>query len=34
MRSDELDGWEINIQHMFGDSGFGFRLTTRWSIRA
>ncbi len=23
MRSDELDGWELNIQHMFGDSGFG-----------
>jgi TonB-dependent receptor len=23
MRSDELDGWEFNIQHMFGDSGFG-----------
>jgi len=22
-RSDELDGWEINLQHMFGDSGFG-----------
>ena len=23
MRSDELDGWEFNLQHMFGDSGFG-----------
>ena len=23
-RSDELDGWEINLQHMLGDSGFGF----------
>jgi len=23
MRSDELDGWEFNIQQMFGDSGFG-----------
>jgi TonB-dependent receptor len=23
-RSDELDGWELNLQHMFGDSGFGF----------
>jgi TonB-dependent receptor len=23
MRSDELDGWEFNIQHMFGQSGFG-----------
>ena len=22
-RSDELDGWEINLQHMLGDSGFG-----------
>ncbi|HTU67656.1 MAG TPA: TonB-dependent receptor [Steroidobacteraceae bacterium] len=22
-RSDELDGWELNVQHMFGDSGFG-----------
>jgi TonB-dependent receptor len=22
-RSDELDGWEINLQHMFGESGFG-----------
>jgi TonB-dependent receptor len=22
-RSDELDGWEFNLQHMFGDSGFG-----------
>jgi TonB-dependent receptor len=22
-RSDELDGWEINLQHMFGDTGFG-----------
>ncbi|GAB3341329.1 TonB-dependent receptor [Marilutibacter aestuarii] len=22
-RSDHLDGWEFNIQHMFGDSGFG-----------
>jgi TonB-dependent receptor len=22
-RSDELDGWEFNIQHMFGESGFG-----------
>jgi TonB-dependent receptor len=24
-RSDELDGWEFNLQHMFGDSGFGFQ---------
>lgn len=23
-RSAELDGWEIALQHMFGDSGFGF----------
>jgi len=23
-RSDKLDGWEFNIQHMFGQSGFGF----------
>jgi TonB-dependent receptor len=23
MRSDELDGFEFNIQHMFGQSGFG-----------
>jgi TonB-dependent receptor len=23
IRSDELDGWEFNIQHMFGQSGFG-----------
>jgi hypothetical protein len=23
MRSDSLDGWELNIQQMFGDSGFG-----------
>jgi len=22
-RSDTLDGWEINVQHLFGDSGFG-----------
>ncbi|NZA28672.1 TonB-dependent receptor [Luteimonas sp. SJ-92] len=22
-RSDSLDGWEINLQHMFGESGFG-----------
>jgi len=22
-RSDTLDGWEISVQHMFGDSGFG-----------
>ncbi|MCG8274952.1 TonB-dependent receptor [Stenotrophomonas sp. NLF4-10] len=22
-RSDSLDGWEFNIQHMFGESGFG-----------
>ncbi|KAF1686990.1 TonB-dependent receptor [Pseudoxanthomonas broegbernensis] len=22
-RSDKLDGWEFNIQHVFGDSGFG-----------
>jgi len=22
-RSDKLDGWEVNVQHMFGDSGFG-----------
>lgn len=22
-RSDELDGWEFNLQHMFGESGFG-----------
>jgi len=22
-RSDTLDGWELNLQHMFGDSGFG-----------
>jgi TonB-dependent receptor len=22
-RSDELDGWEVNLQHMFGESGFG-----------
>ena len=22
-RSDELDGWEFNIQHVFGESGFG-----------
>jgi len=22
-RSDTLDGWEINVQHMFGSSGFG-----------
>lgn len=22
-RSDTLDGWELNAQHMFGDSGFG-----------
>jgi len=22
-RSDKLDGWEVNLQHMFGDSGFG-----------
>ena len=22
-RSDKLDGWEVNIQHMFGESGFG-----------
>jgi len=23
-RSDTLDGWELNFQHMFGSSGFGF----------
>lgn len=23
MRSDSLDGWEFNIQQMFGDTGFG-----------
>ncbi|HBK47526.1 MAG TPA: TonB-dependent receptor [Xanthomonadaceae bacterium] len=23
-RSDKLDGWEFSIQHMFGQSGFGF----------
>jgi TonB-dependent receptor len=23
-RSDKLDGWEINLQHVFGQSGFGF----------
>ncbi|MDH5831058.1 TonB-dependent receptor [Luteimonas sp. M1R5S18] len=22
-RSDEVDGWEINVQHMFGQTGFG-----------
>jgi len=22
-RKDELDGWELNLQHMFGGSGFG-----------
>jgi TonB-dependent receptor len=22
-RSDELDGWEINLQHMIGETGFG-----------
>jgi len=22
-RSDHLDGWELNLQHMFGNSGFG-----------
>ncbi|WP_058835820.1 TonB-dependent receptor [Luteimonas abyssi] len=22
-RSDSLDGWEFNVQHMFGESGFG-----------
>ena len=22
-RSAKLDGWEFNVQHMFGDSGFG-----------
>ncbi len=22
-RSDTLDGWEINVQHLFGESGFG-----------
>jgi TonB-dependent receptor len=22
-RSDELDGWELNLQHMIGDTGFG-----------
>jgi TonB-dependent receptor len=22
-RSAELDGWELNVQHMFGESGFG-----------
>jgi len=25
-RSDTLDGWELNLQHMFGNSGFGFSL--------
>ncbi len=25
-RSDKLDGWEVNLQHMFGDSGFGMSL--------
>jgi TonB-dependent receptor len=23
-RSDKLDGWELNIQHVFGETGFGF----------
>ena len=22
-RAAKLDGWEFNVQHMFGDSGFG-----------
>ena len=22
-RSAELDGWEFNVQHVFGDCGFG-----------
>ncbi|WP_202841723.1 TonB-dependent receptor [Luteimonas saliphila] len=22
-RSDKVDGWEFNVQHLFGDSGFG-----------
>jgi len=22
-RADELDGWEVNVQHLFGNSGFG-----------
>jgi len=25
-RADEVDGWEINLQHMFGRSGFGVQL--------
>jgi len=25
-RADKLDGWELNIQHMLGNSGFGFAL--------
>jgi len=25
-RSDTLDGWEVNLQHMFGNSGFGVAL--------
>jgi len=25
-RSDEVDGWEVSLQHMFGRSGFGVQL--------
>ncbi len=29
-RSDKLDGWEFNIQHMFGESGFGLAANYTW----
>jgi len=29
-RDDSLDGWEFNIQHMFGASGFGLAANYTW----
>jgi TonB-dependent receptor len=29
-RSDSLDGWEFNIQHLFWDSGFGLAANYTW----
>ncbi|MEA5667332.1 TonB-dependent receptor [Stenotrophomonas sp. MH1] len=29
-RSDSLDGWEVNVQHVFGETGFGLAANYTW----